>query len=390
MNTITETRPPYDQTAIEKYGLKVTLRVTHTGLTVVICYLIIIATVFKTVESSASPRRSTLTPKLLKLATFSLLSVGVTLFALLPALRIALLGSSPAVWIVNFLIRDNCGRLLLTLYWICLVLIFTYAAQISATHFTIPKFANRKIFHLLMALIISPGLFIHDLFSFTILAQGVALCAFLILETFRVMVLLPHSRGDDAISSYYSLFLDKGESMRFWISSNISLLIGCSFPAFLWAHWLDFHQCAYHMPDSTSGSFVCGSGIEGNGVSFEDRLRLLKALRPLLPHLGWITVGVGDSAAAIVGSRFGKHKWTGTSRTVEGSCAMFVSMFTVSLFVLFTMGNYSDQLDFKTIWPLFVTLALTSLCEAFATENDNLVLPLFSVVIYVAIMSVTN
>jgi dolichol kinase len=398
VNVITETRPPFDQAAIREYDQRLILRVTHSGLTFVICYLIVVATVLLTVESSASQTRPTPTPRFVKLLIFSALSVGGILFALLPGLRFTLQGTSPTAWIVNFLLKDNCYRLCLAMCWIGLVLFFTYSAQLLATHSSTPKFVNRKIFHLLMVMIISPGLFIQDLFSFTILAQGVALSAFLILETFRVCVLLPYSFGDDAISSYYSLFLDKGESKRLWISSNISLLIGCSFPAFLWAHWFDLPQCTYSMPDSTTALYPCGFGVSGNGVISEDRLRLLKSLRPLLPHLGWITVGVGDSAAALVGSRFGKHKWRGTSRTVEGSCAMFISMLSVSLCVLSIAGgndwplpsaSYIEHLDFKTIWPLLVTLALTSLCEAFATENDNLVLPLFSVILYVATVSVT-
>ena len=398
VNTITETRPIFDRTAISECDNRLILRVTHSGLTVVICYLIIIATVFVTLEFSSSKSQLTPTPKFVKLTIISVLSVGCVLFALLPGLRFTLLGSSPTAWIVKFLIKDNCYRLCLTLYWMCLILFFTYAAKLSATSLRIPKCVNRKLFHLLMALIISPGLFIHDLFSFTILAQGVALCAFLILETFRVIVLLPYSRGSDAISSYYGLFLDKGESKRFWISSNISLLIGCSFPAFLWAHWLDLSESTSSMPDLKTSLFRGGIGVRGNIVNFEDHLRLLNVLQPLLPHLGWITVGVGDSAAAIVGSRFGKHKWRGTSRTIEGSCAMFISMLSVSLCVLLMTGgsdlplpsaNFCGKWDYRTMGPLVVTLALTTLCEAFATENDNLVLPLFSVVIYVAIVSVT-
>ena len=396
VNTIVETSPTSDQRTISEYDHEIILRVTHSGLTFVMCYLIIIATVFKTAESSPFLTRSIPTSKFTKLTIFLVLSVGAILYVLLPGLRLTLLGSSPTSWIVKFLIKDNCSRLILTLYWVCLVIFFTYAAKISATRFSIPKFANRKVFHLLMALIISPGLFIHDLFSFTILAQGVALCAFLILETFRVIVLLPSLRGEDAISSYYSLFLDKGESKRFWISSNISLLIGCSFPPFVWAYWFGFALYSYSMPDLTAGLFSLGLGVGGKEANFEHRLRLLKAVGPILPHLGWITVGVGDSAAAIVGSRFGKHKWRGTSRTLEGSCAMFISMLTVSLCILFLTGGsdwplpsaiHGENLNYETVWPLFVTLALTSLCEAFATENDNLVLPLFSVITYVAIVS---
>jgi len=42
---------------------------------------------------------------------------------------------------------------------------------------------------------------------------------------------------------------------------------------------------------------------------------------PLLPHLGWIVVGLGDSVAAVVGARYGRYRWPAAAaeRTVEGT-----------------------------------------------------------------------
>lgn len=61
----------------------------------------------------------------------------------------------------------------------------------------------------------------------------------------------------------------------------------------------------------------------------------------LLPYLGLITVGIGDAAAAIVGSKFGRRRWVQSSahnkRTLEGtlggSVAMYAVAGTVSYFV---------------------------------------------------------
>ena len=147
INVITETWPPFDHAATREYDQRLILRVTHSGLTFVICYLIFVATILLTVESSASQSRPTSTPKFVKLFIFSALSVGGILFALLPGLRFTLQGTSPTAWIVNFLLKDNCYRLCLAMYWIGLVLFFTYAAQLLATHSSIPKFANRRYYH---------------------------------------------------------------------------------------------------------------------------------------------------------------------------------------------------------------------------------------------------
>lgn len=276
----------------------------------------------------------------------------------------------------------------LTIYWIFLLTFFIAAAQNLADNSGHPKFCVRKIFHLLMVLIITPGLFIQELFCFTILAIGVALCLFLVLETFRVMAL--KCPGNDFISTYYDKFIDRKENERLWTSSNISLLVGCAFPAFLWALWLNPKDCfstrsnCSGFESNTSHSLICDFNYDGgDDVAFAPGM---KALRPLLPHLGWITVGVGDSFAAVAGSRFGRYKWPGSSRTVEGTFAMYISTFFTSLLVLHNSGECDNPFSFKVLLPMTFTLVFTSLCEAFSNDNDNITLPLFAVAFYVAII----
>jgi dolichol kinase len=43
---------------------------------------------------------------------------------------------------------------------------------------------------------------------------------------------------------------------------------------------------------------------------------------------GIISVGVGDSAASIIGSKIGIRKWPGTKRTLEGSLASLFAQFS--------------------------------------------------------------
>ncbi len=57
------------------------------------------------------------------------------------------------------------------------------------------------------------------------------------------------------------------------------------------------------------------------------RLKISILDRRLAQLSGIISVGVGDSAASIVGSKIGTWKWPGTKRTLEGSIAGLIAQF---------------------------------------------------------------
>jgi len=59
---------------------------------------------------------------------------------------------------------------------------------------------------------------------------------------------------------------------------------------------------------------------------------LLTVLFPLqIAVAAFTSFMIADAAAAVVGKRFGKHKWRGTSRTLEGSMAFIVTGILVML-----------------------------------------------------------
>ncbi|CAF4530917.1 unnamed protein product [Rotaria socialis] len=88
---------------------------------------------------------------------------------------------------------------------------------------------------------------------------------------------------------------------------------------------------------------------------------------------GIISVGIGDSAASIVGSKVGIYKWPGTKRTLEGSLAGLITQF---LFI--TCLWYFDFIPYSQYNLLFVSLGLlfTTQTEAFSHDIDNLTLPI--------------
>ena len=374
------------------------LMVVNCGIicvSLILCVIALILEAFNpTYSQVVNPRRLIF---LRSITFFILLIIGI-MTVLLPSLKYFLSGQPSISWILKFLILDSFERLYLCLLWCCLIILFVISSQIIAFYSRLPKFCNRKIFHFLIILIIAPGIFIERIKSFTLLAIGVAFCAFLILETFRILVLVPS--GKDWITLYYTLFEDENSEGRFWISSNMTLLYGCAFPLFLLAFWSEIPLCPLDEESIELSSKIavglCTSMDTTIWVELSEKKKLLMAVKSLLPHLGWITVGVGDSFAAIIGSQYGMHKWPGTKRTMEGTCAMFLSTLLTSIFILYstvdrTSATFHDHIkqlfSFTSIVPIIVTLLLTSIMEAYTTENDNIILPLFSVVVYIAISS---
>ena len=54
--------------------------------------------------------------------------------------------------------------------------------------------------------------------------------------------------------------------------------------------------------------------------------------------------------------------------------------------LIFDVNN--EVFSVSVILPLLLTLLFTSLLEAFTLENDNLILPFFSVTLYIALTSI--
>jgi dolichol kinase len=90
----------------------------------------------------------------------------------------------------------------------------------------------------------------------------------------------------------------------------------------------------------------------------------LKETNQLILLSGVLSIGIGDSAASIVGSKFGRIRFPGTSKTLEGT---LVSILAQIIFVCF----------FKNL-NFFVVLSISfvAFVEALTTQVDNVVLPI--------------
>jgi phytol kinase len=113
-------------------------------------------------------------------------------------------------------------------------------------------------------------------------------------------------------------------------------------------------------------------------------LALFFASRPCVIAAGILPMAYGDSAASIVGERYGKRKYKLVAdKSLEGSAAMFFasfSIFTISL--LFFSMLYSFSV-FDRIFPAFAVAVVATLVEGFSPKGfDNLTIPAFSVLTF--------
>lgn len=96
--------------------------------------------------------------------------------------------------------------------------------------------------------------------------------------------------------------------------------------------------------------------------------------RHLYHYGGVMTVGVGDSAAAIFGSRYGTHHWPESSKSKEGTAAM---VFAQILFgILLCIAYIPDcTLTLFSILRLALTCTVCAFVEAHIKKIDNIALP---------------
>jgi len=109
-------------------------------------------------------------------------------------------------------------------------------------------------------------------------------------------------------------------------------------------------------------------------------LALFFASKPCVIAAGILPMAYGDSAASIVGERYGRRRYKlVAAKSFEGSAAMFFASFVsfaVSLFFFSTLYSFSV---FGKIFPALAVAAVATLVESFSPLGfDNLTVPAFS------------
>lgn len=260
-----------------------------------------------------------------------------------------LIQKNPLFWLFQFLFQTQI-RVYLLAYWTllaasaCAVVIYQNAKRSSGSKKHQASIVTRKYFHFIVVATYVPGL-IYDR-QLLYIAAVVCLAVFLVLEYIRYFRIKPFGH---MLRNLLSLFLDERDSGPL-ILTHIYLLVGMSLPL-----WLFPRPCA---PKGT----LTGAGA-------------------LAPYSGVLAVGIGDSVASVFGSTVGEIKWPGTKKTFEGTMtAIFAQIITVAIILIF-----DSTVDLNASYPwILASVTLVSLLEAFTSQIDNLLLPLYLQILLMA------
>ncbi|XP_001517971.3 dolichol kinase [Ornithorhynchus anatinus] len=269
---------------------------------------------------------------------FHLTTGALVLGVVLPWLG-HLLRRNPLLWLVEFLLRTPT-RIRLLAYWALLAaaacgLVWLQNSKRSSAESKKYRASTvtRKYFHCLVVATYVPGLVLDRPLLYV--AAVLCLAALVFLEYVRFFRIKPLGQ---TLRSLLSLFLDERDSGPL-ILTHIYLLLGLSFPV-----WLFPRPC-----------------------------RLVGAAA-LVPYSGVLAVGVGDTVASVFGSTVGEIRWPGTKKTFEGTMtSIFAQIIAVALILIFDSGV---ELDSGYAWILG-SIAGVSLLEAYTSQIDNLLLPLY-------------
>lgn len=220
---------------------------------------------------------------------------------------------------------------------------------------------TRKLFHVLIVAIFLPGIITQCQFLF--MTTVLLLALFIILETARTIELKIVS---NALDQAIELFIDEKDAGSVALTP-IYLLLGCSLPL-----WL--HPCPW-------------CTITSNGID----------VLPLLS--GVLSVGIGDTVASVVGSKYGRNMWlskcellgkynipipnnfvslTDGQKSIEGTLASISAQGLVLIVLVYLRYLYVSTFQ---IYVSVAAILVNSFIEAHTNQVDNLVLPLVTFII---------
>ncbi|XP_072037883.1 dolichol kinase-like [Amphiura filiformis] len=264
-----------------------------------------------------------------KLTAFFYIAIAASIICiLLPWLGI-MIKSWPLLFGLKFTLMTSEKRTCLVFIWAGLIstaITMVFWLQTSST-------VTRKYFHLFTVAAFLPGIYFDVELVF--LATAGTFFIAILLEFFRIHQVWPLGEALQSASQTLGDAQDTGVIFL----SHLYLLLGLAVPVWLY------------------------TGVHGYHI--ESTLPLFS---------GVLSVGIGDTAASVIGSKYGVIKWPGTKKTILGTVSAILFQIP-ACYLLSYIGILPSMAShfFSISWAI----VLTSLLEAFTLQIDNLVLPLF-------------
>lgn len=227
----------------------------------------------------------------------------------------------PLTWLYEYIFSSDT-RIKIIFIWLLCLLVLIPNVMIFKSNFSLNT--SRKIWHFLILFLLIPPLQLDPEFVKVSLSGTVVL--FLVVEYLRYLKLEPVGKFlDEKLRSFSDFRDDRGPI----IISYIYLIIGVSAPILI------------------NGSLV-----------------------------GVISLGVGDSLASIVGGKWGRIKWPGTNKTVEGTLVFILATSAVSLFCQHRYNSFSPISNGNVV----LTCIVSGILEGNSVLNDNILIPPFMLI----------
>ncbi|CAI4662072.1 CPA_1a_G0041040.mRNA.1.CDS.1 [Saccharomyces cerevisiae] len=232
-------------------------------------------------------------------------------------------GENPLLWLVKYILESTIRQKIL-FAWSSILILSIPSILIEKDSLSLNT--SRKLWHFIIFLLIIPSFQMDS--NFVKIALSGTIPVFLSIEYIRFQNLPPLG---SAIEFQLRRFADDRDHSGPLIISYLYLLFGISTP-------------------------------------------LLMNNSPM----GLIGLGIGDSLASIIGKRYGRIRWKGTQKTLEGTLAFIVTSFIVCLILL--------RFDKAAIFNHLTTLQLLTLCtlsgvlEGNSVLNDNILIPAFMMI----------
>lgn len=238
-------------------------------------------------------------------------------------------------WLLDFITSSEL-RVQLVTYWVASLAVAIPVLFLLTSKKWISLNTSRKVWHLMLAGAIAYPALVKEPVLCAIALSG-SVFVFVVLEAIRCTRLGFIGRF---LYSLLSHFQDEKDTKGPLNLSYIFLLVGMA------------------------GPILYGAAVDD--------------LVSLRSYIGVITLGFSDTLASLIGGNFGKLKWKGGNRTLEGTIAHVITTFAG-----FVLVDHYFLPGTKVNWEnMFVVSLAGGVLEGAATLNDNFLVPVMSLIMY--------